>query len=582
MRRRRAAAIATATVLATTLLGQAWFAPARAAGTTTWRPGEPDPAGTGFWSSDCASPEATAHGPAGLADDPAGVAGTRSFVRVGGDVAWRYSPGTRRAGIAVTLPDPAHTSELSVQARSTTAQGVQERLLLAYQAPGADAETYVIGTATASVGPQSGRSDLSGGLLWLQHHGASLFQAAGWSPLFPANPLDPTSNQPRSLAQFTASRTYQGGPMLAGYELGCTGDTFTLDHLVVDDGTGRTDLDLAAERTTTTLGADRTLVPAGQPVVLSGTVTGRATGGDPGGAAVLEAAPYGSDTFTPVGEPVTGTATGTRTATVRPSGTARYRLRFPDTPAADGSTSAPVTVEVSAVATLRATADRVRLGSRVPLSGTVRPAGTGVPVTLQQQSGGRWVDVARTTTSADGGYRFGPRPRQGGPTTYRALVGTHDGTLGTTSAAVPVLVTVPTTVTAALGAAGVRAGHLVRIGGASSARRAGLRTTLQRRVHGRWTRLAQGLTTRRGRYSFAVPTPATGTPARWTLRVRVAGRTPYLPGVSPLRTVRITATPRRAPSPTPSPTPSRTPAPAPAPSTTTPPPSSGGGGTGIG
>jgi len=156
--------------------------------------------------------------------------------------------------------------------------------------------------------------------------------------------------------------------------------------------------------------------------------------------------------------------------------------------------------------------DKVRYGKRVRVAGTVSPAAAGRGVSLEYaQSGGRFKQVATTTTAPDGSYRFQPRARRSG--SYRALSGG-----ATTSASKRV--TVIGSLKARTSTRHSTSGRKVRASGRLLPAVRGRKVKLQVRSGRRWRTVDVSRTGSGGRIRTAW---RPSSPGRHKLRLRFAG-----------------------------------------------------------
>jgi hypothetical protein len=537
--------LALGTTALALVLGQALALPASAASTITWRPEAP-PANTGFWSNGCTTPSDSS-APGGvhksLTDDGASVAPTVTFVdgEQASDVAWHYSPaGNVEAGPVVSLPTTVTGFSAKVHGDSTG------RLVIYYKA---SSSTYYVGVAAISSSSGSWTTVNASSVLWWVNS-PNLLGKASWSPVYPKFPLLDPTNQPKSLQQFVQDKKVSGS-LLASFQLGCGGG-FDIDHLTVTTGSGEADYDLTNQASTTTLSASATKVGAGGSVRLSGRVVGAFTNATPaGGATELQAAPYGSSTWSTVG---TGTS-----FTVKPSGTTSYRLHYSGSDAATASTSGAVTVQVVTGVVANLQSSSVARGGVVRLTGRIAPANSGVPVSLQRKVGSSWKTLATTRTTTGGAYSVGAKATSEGRWTVRAAAGSTRGNLAGASAARSLTIRTATHVSLSLSSSSVLTGHKFKLHGKANPHKKGVKVTLQRRTSSGWVKAGTTRTSKRGTFSF---TRRAGAPGTAVYRVVVAGWSFKAAGVSPARTLVV-----------------RSPAPPPAPPTGG---GGGGGGTGIG
>jgi hypothetical protein len=174
-----------------------------------------------------------------------------------------------------------------------------------------------------------------------------------------------------------------------------------------------------------TLGANPNPIAFGSGTVLSGTLTGTGNGGQ---QVVLQDNPFPySRGFANVGNPqVTDGAGRFSFALLSVPITTQYRVRMPARPAV---VSPIVTAGVAVRVSTRVSRTRIRRGSRVRFSGTIRPARDGAQIAFQKRRNGRWVTIGGTITR-HGGSTFSRYSRlvriaRGG--TFRVFAGLVDG-----------------------------------------------------------------------------------------------------------------------------------------------------------
>ncbi|MBW6439174.1 M4 family metallopeptidase [Actinoplanes hulinensis] len=186
-----------------------------------------------------------------------------------------------------------------------------------------------------------------------------------------------------------------------------------------------------------------TLSPITLPLAVSptattyaGTVTlnGRIPrGGTPIGGAVvyLDQRPAGAATWTRAATLRTD-ANGNWTRALKPATTTTYRVTYPGSSGMWPATSTTATATVRYAATVKAGTLKPKPGKKIKITGTVRPARPGVKVTLQRWSGGKWINVTNSKTTATGTYTFS-RAFPKGTWTLRVVVagGSYNAT-GTT------------------------------------------------------------------------------------------------------------------------------------------------------
>jgi hypothetical protein len=154
---------------------------------------------------------------------------------------------------------------------------------------------------------------------------------------------------------------------------------------------------------------------------LAGTLTGT---GNANRRVVLQASawPYTAGFQNVSNEQVTNATGGFSFPILSVAVNTQYRVLMPDRPAVQ---SPIVTLGVKPYVSTRVNKRRVRRGSRIRFSGTVKPAGTGASIAFQKKRGSTWVTVGGTIVRAGGRYRKRLKIRRGG--TYRVWTGVASG-----------------------------------------------------------------------------------------------------------------------------------------------------------
>ncbi|GAA4376297.1 hypothetical protein [Nocardioides caricicola] len=131
------------------------------------------------------------------------------------------------------------------------------------------------------------------------------------------------------------------GPGFFTIGFGCDGRAFSMDAWRIGGPGGVTTYDLEGLTTTTSISGPNGVIDPGQEVTLHGAVVDNTGAPLPGARLVLEAqGENGAWTL------VEGAGGADPALTVAPEATTTYRWRFVDRPLAEGSASAPFTVEV--------------------------------------------------------------------------------------------------------------------------------------------------------------------------------------------------------------------------------------------
>ncbi|MEU8231424.1 M4 family metallopeptidase [Actinoplanes sp. NPDC048967] len=189
-----------------------------------------------------------------------------------------------------------------------------------------------------------------------------------------------------------------------------------------------------------------TLSPAALPLTVtpsafaygkSATLTGKILRGSTaiaGTSATLEQRPAGKTAWTRI-TTVKTDAKGAWRATVKPSITTTYRIRYAGSPGAWPATSATPAATVRYTATIKASTTKPKANKKIKLTGTAKPGRAGVKVTLQRKSGSKWVTVTTAKTTSSGSYSF-TRSFKRGTWTLRVSVAGGTYNAGATSSGV--------------------------------------------------------------------------------------------------------------------------------------------------
>ncbi|WP_157520015.1 hypothetical protein [Nocardioides dokdonensis] len=183
--------------------------------------------------------------------------------------------------------------------------------------------------------------------------------------------------------------------------LGCDGHEFAMDALHLDTAGTATTYDLEGLATSTRMLAPPVRrVVAGQDLDLGGTLVDSTGAPLSGVTMMLESRAAGSSTWE-VAQVVDVDGTSPSVAVAPVTGTT-YRWRFADRPMAEGSVSAPFTVQVVG----GVSADLVGTGTERAITGAVTPAAPGSEAVLWRLDDGAWRRVATAAVGPLGGYRF--------------------------------------------------------------------------------------------------------------------------------------------------------------------------------
>jgi len=170
--------------------------------------------------------------------------------------------------------------------------------------------------------------------------------------------------------------------------------------------------------TSLTLGADPPVVAYGGSSTLTGLLMDPVTGSGVAGAPVRLETRSADGSWVEVALLVTDGG-GAVSSPQAPPATTTYRLRHGEPGAPEESTSPEVSVDVHPALTAGLSADAVRAGRPVTVSGALLPAVAEVTVELERRSAGTWRRIATTTTAADGSYMLEMTPAEPGTRSLR-------------------------------------------------------------------------------------------------------------------------------------------------------------------
>ncbi|MFB9359428.1 M4 family metallopeptidase [Actinoplanes nipponensis] len=184
-----------------------------------------------------------------------------------------------------------------------------------------------------------------------------------------------------------------------------------------------------------------TVTPAAFGYGKSATLTGQVLRGRAaiaGTTATLEQRAAGRTAWSRI-TTVRTDAKGAWRATVKPSGTTAYRIRYAGSSGAWAATSATPSATVRYTVTIKASTTRPKAGKKIRITGTAKPGRAGVKITLQRKVGSRWLTVTSTKTAASGAYSFS-RSFGRGAWTLRVSVAGGTTNAGVTSSRVKLTV----------------------------------------------------------------------------------------------------------------------------------------------
>lgn len=216
------------------------------------------------------------------------------------------------------------------------------------------------------------------------------------------------------------------GPGFFTVGFGCDGNAFSMDAWRIGGPSGVTTYDLEGLTTVTTItgspGSTDSIV-AGDSAVIGGAVRDGAGNKLFRATMILEAKAFGSDDFTTV-EVAEAAGAIDPSVTVAPTARTVYRWRFAARPLAEGSESAPFTIEVATrvTATVTDTGTDPEAGTGQRIEGGTSPAKPDLLATLWlvTPEGDSRVDTSRT--ASDGTFSFEVPDAQTRPGTDRYYV----------------------------------------------------------------------------------------------------------------------------------------------------------------
>ncbi|MFC7530588.1 M4 family metallopeptidase [Actinoplanes sp. GCM10030250] len=171
----------------------------------------------------------------------------------------------------------------------------------------------------------------------------------------------------------------------------------------------------------------------GKPATLSGKVLRSGSSPVAGAVLTLEQRPVGRTTWSRV-TTVKTDGKGVWRASVKPAVKTAYRVIHAGSSGMWPATSATPSAAVRYAVTVKASTTKHRANKKIKISGTAKPARSGVKVTLQRKVGSRWVAVTSVKTTAKGTYSFS-RAFKRGTWTLRVIVagGGYNATAGSAS-----------------------------------------------------------------------------------------------------------------------------------------------------
>lgn len=275
-----------------------------------------------------------------------------------------------------------------------------------------------------------GRADLSVGAgAWQQVDAPGLTYTWTKYDFATQRPVD--SGEAPASSTVPALMDAHGGDGAGFYALGfgCDGNPFKIDALRTGSPGDVTTYDLEGYTTATGITGSAERITAGDALTLHGSVTTDMVGPLAQGLLVLEAQQFGEQEFKPVDGAALQVSGGGTTATVQPTSHTVYRWRFGGSASADGSVSAPFTVDVAPVVTADAQPGNAKSGDASAVAGTVAPAGPGVRATLWRAGPAGPVALGTALTAPDGSYRIAVPDGTTGPWRYYVTVPAAGGIL---------------------------------------------------------------------------------------------------------------------------------------------------------
>lgn len=260
---------------------------------------------------------------------------------------------------------------------------------------------------------------------------------------------DQGADRPATVAEF-AGRMGGDGPGFFAVGFGCDGARFSIDALRVGRPGDVTTYDLEGWTSSAVIAGSTHRVLYGDGLTLSGVLRDNAGGSLDHGLLVLEARPFGRETFQPVLGATRTVDAGDPVLTVTPQTRTFYRWRFAGSWSVNGSVSPAWSVDV-AIRVLAKTvtapapapapsadaesdADPGETAPLVVITGSAEPARPGAKATLWRVSGPKRTALATATIADDGTFRFEVPTQPRAPWQYVVTVPGAGGLLAGQSA----------------------------------------------------------------------------------------------------------------------------------------------------
>lgn len=242
-----------------------------------------------------------------------------------------------------------------------------------------------------------------------------------------------TQNVTGEVASITDFMDAHGGDGAGFFTIGfgCDGSAFTMDAWRIGGPSGVTTYDLEGLTTVTTIAGSSDSIVAGDQALIGGALRDGAGIKLFRATMILEARAFGSEDFTTV-EVAEGAGAIDPSVTVLPTVRTVYRWRFAARPLAEGSESAPFTIEVATRVTAVVADTHTDTDASQTILGETTPAKPGVAATLWRVTPQGDIRVDTRQTASDGTFSFEVHDPEVRPGTdrYYVTVPAASGNLG--------------------------------------------------------------------------------------------------------------------------------------------------------
>lgn len=284
----------------------------------------------------------------------------------------------------------------------------------------------------------------------------------GWGPAWQINPASvnftwtfyPANGGAASSGgtDTIVGRAVNGNPIRVGVMMGCNGNPYYIDNLILGGGGNTTTYNferrgaMAHMEWSTdnkkVIEGSRLVTKYGQTFWMLGHSHGHSAAGAEwyDGLGTLWVKNYGSSQWVKAGA---GEFYDIYYASFRRTATKRAQYFFSTTGSSvfHPSNSGIVTVEVNARVRSKVIDKKVRVGQKITVKGAITPGNKGVKLTLQRKVGKKWKKIGTAKTKGGGKFKISGKATKKGTWTVRVKVASGKGNLGTTTNSAKVKVT---------------------------------------------------------------------------------------------------------------------------------------------